>query len=115
MTFYEWLAAVFGDRGAIALAGAAGGLVRWLTLRSHPVDGIIAIVIGAITAIYAGPLAEPAIDALLGGVIIEAERRASFGGFLIGLGGVTVTGFILDFWRAKRGTLDEEHNKDSDK
>lgn len=103
MSFHDLLTAVFGAKGPVVLAGALGGLVRWLTLRSHPLDGIIAIVVGAIAAGYLGPLAEPAMDALLGGVIVEESSRASFGGFIIGLGGVSITGFVMDFWRAKRG------------
>lgn len=102
-----------GSAAGVALAGAAGGLVRWLTLRSHPIDGVISIVVGAILAVYAGPLAEPLINGLLGGVIVEPERRASFGGFLIGLGGVTISGFLLDYWRARK--VLGPHNKDKSK
>lgn len=102
MTFGDIIAAILGEKGQVALAGAAGGLVRWLTLRSRPLDGFIAIVVGAISAIYLGPLAEPAIDALLGQVIVEDASRGAFSGFIIGLGGISVTGFIMDVWRAQR-------------
>lgn len=102
MTFGDILASILGEKGQVALAGAAGGLVRGLTLRSRPLDGFISIVVGAISAIYLGPLAEPAIDALLGQVIVEESSRGAFSGFIIGLGGITVTGFIMDVWRARR-------------
>lgn len=99
---------ILGEKGQVALAGAAGGLVRWLTLRSRPLDGLVAILVGAISALYLGPLAEPAIDALLGNVIVEESSRGAFSGFVIGLGGISITGFVMDFWseRRKRGNDD---------
>lgn len=108
MTLSDVLQSVLGPKGQVALAGAAGGLVRWLTLRTRPLDGIIAIVVGAISAIYLGPLAEPAIDALLGSVILDDLSRSSFSGFIIGLGGVTLTGLVMDTWSRRRQQGDDE-------
>lgn len=102
MSLSDLLTAILGEKGQIALAGAAGGLVRWLTLRSRPLDGVIAIVVGALSALYLGPLAEPAINALLGNVIVEESSRGAFSGFILGLGGISVTGFVMDFWAEKR-------------
>lgn len=102
MSLGDILTSILGEKGQVALAGAAGGLVRWLTLRSRPVDGLIAIAVGAISAIYLGPLAEPAVNALLGTIVVEESSRSAFSGFIIGLGGITVTGFVMDVWRARR-------------
>ena len=35
MTLGEFIKSLIGDQGIAALAGAAGGVVRWLTLRSR--------------------------------------------------------------------------------
>lgn len=110
MTWSELVALVLGERGQVILAGAAGGLVRWLTLRSRPLDGFIAVVVGAISAVYLGPLAEPAVDALLGQVIIDESSRGAFSGFIIGLGGITVAGFVMDFWQARRKRKDDDES-----
>ncbi len=108
MTLSDVLTAILGEKGQVALAGAAGGLVRWLTLRSRLLDGLVAVLVGAISATYLGPLAEPAIDALLGNVIVEDASRGAFSGFIIGLGGISVTGFVMDFWAERRRRRDEE-------
>lgn len=105
MTFHEMIVAILGDRGAVALAGAAGGLVRWLTLRSHPVDGIIAVAVGFICAAYLGPAATPLVDSIFSPPGVPpgvSPSSAEVSGFVIGIGGVTVSGFVLDFWRARR-------------
>jgi len=108
VTLSDVLAMILGEKGQVALAGAAGGLVRWLTLRERPLDGVIAVVIGAVSSIYLGPLAEPAINALLGTVMLEASSRSAFSGFIIGLGGTTVTGFVMDVWSARRRKSQKE-------
>jgi hypothetical protein len=98
----DFFNAFAGQKAQVVLAGAAGGLVRWLTLRSAWRDGTISVIVGSISALYLGPLAEPAIDALLGTFVADPASRYTFSGFIIGLGGVSVSGFVMDFWRARR-------------
>lgn len=115
MTFGDFVAGLFGEKGQIALAGAAGGLVRWLRLKSHWTDGVIAIIVGSITAIYLHPLAEPLVDGLLGSVVVDASSRAALSGFVIGLGGVGVAGFVIDAIAARmQRKRDEEEDSDDD-
>lgn len=95
------------DKSQLLLAGALGGMVRWLTLRSHWSDGLIAIVVGAICALYVSPLALPAMTPFLGNLGVPAESSSGLAGFLIGLGGITVSGLIMDIWRARRKLVDE--------
>lgn len=96
---WEWLT---GDAGQAAVAGALGGLVRWFSLRENWRDGVLTTIIGAICAVYLGPLAVPALEPLVGKLIIDPERQAGFSGFMIGLGGVAVAGFVIDVWKALR-------------
>ena len=99
---HDLLVWFFGEKAQVAIAGAAGGLVRWLTLRAHWHDGLISIVAGAICALYLGPLAQPAITAMIGTFVLDPTSRASFSGFIIGLGGVSVAGFVMDVWKSRR-------------
>jgi len=93
---------IAGPTVQVALAGAAGGLVRWITLRSPWQDGGLMIIVGGLSAIYLGPLAEPAITALIGSFVIDEISRKTFSGFAIGLGGIGVAGIVIDFWKTKR-------------
>lgn len=86
------------DAGTAAMAGAAGGLVRWLTLRERPRDGIAALVVGSICALYLGPLAEPMLAPVVGA--ISAGRDADgFASFVVGLGGIGLSGFVIETLR----------------
>lgn len=107
----DWLT---GDKGQLLLAGALGGVVRWLTLRDHWSDGLISIVVGAICALYISPLAIPAIAPALGAMNVPPESIHSLSGFLIGIGGITVSGLIMDLWRARKAAI-EESDKEPEK
>jgi hypothetical protein len=97
--FWAWLLA---DKGQLAVAGALGGVVRWLSLREDWRDGLVSITVGAICAVYLSPLAIPLFDSVLGKIVVDAAARHSFSGFLIGIGGIAVSGLVLDVWKARR-------------
>ncbi len=92
----------------LLLAGALGGMVRWLTLRDHWVDGLISIVVGAICSLYLSPLVIPSVTPMLGAVNIAPDSVSGLSGFLIGIGGITVSGLVMDLWRARRKKLKGE-------
>ena len=91
---HDFLVFLFGEKGQVAIAGAAGGLVRWLTLRDKWQDGLVSVIVGALSALYLGPLAQPLITALIGTIVIDPSSRISFSGFVIGLGGVALAGGV---------------------
>jgi len=97
--FLAWL---LGDKPQIAIAGALGGMVRWMTLRDNWRDGLIAIAVGAICAVYLSPLAYPIIDVVLRNIIVDAQARTLLSGFMVGIGGIGVVGFVMDLWKARR-------------
>ena len=103
--FISWLA---GDKGQLAIAGALGGLVRWLTLREHWKDGFVSLIVGAICAVFLAPLALPAIEPILGKIIADASARGTLSGFVIGIGGIVVAGFVIDVWKALRRKTEGE-------
>ena len=77
------------------LAGALGGLVRWLTLRERWQDGLASMTVGAICAYYAAPALHPQISTLVG----SGEGGHALTGFLVGIGGIVVVGLVIDGWR----------------
>lgn len=92
---------IFGDKAQMAVAGALGGVVRWLTLRSSAVDGLISIVVGAICAVYLGPVCLPLIEPVLGKIVLDENARAGLSGFFIGIGGIGVSSFIMELWQRR--------------
>ncbi|MCQ0986383.1 hypothetical protein [Jiella marina] len=108
MKLFEWL---FSADARLLLAGALGGCVNWLTRKATLWDGVTQIVVGAICAVYLSPLFLPAITPMLGEIIATPEELARLSGFAIGLGGVSVSGFFLDFWHRYR---DRAKGKDRD-
>lgn len=77
------------------IAGAAGGIVRWATLRLHWKEGLIALVVGSICALYLGPIAEPLLDPIIGRLAPQGDPKG-FASFFVGLGGVALTGLLID-------------------
>ena len=93
------------ERTQLVVAGALGGLVRWLTLRDHWTDGLVSIVVGAICSLYVSPLALPALSPLLGNIGMPLDSVTGLSGFLVGIGGITASGFFIDLWRARKRML----------
>ena len=89
------------EPGKLAIAGALGGMVRWVTLRDNWREGVPTLIVGAIAAVYLGPLVEPVIAPPVEGVApdVNTMRLAAF---LTGVGGVGIVGIVLDFVRWKR-------------
>lgn len=102
-----------GDKAQLLLAGALGGIVRWMTLRDHWSDGLISMVVGSLSAMYLAPLAVPSLIPVLRNISVAAENVGPLSGFLIGIGGVTVSGFVLDAWRLRRRLLKAKNEEES--
>ena len=99
MVDLSWLG---GDKAQMLIAGALGGVVRWLTLRDHWSDGIISVVVGAICSVYLSPLVTPGLVPMFGAINIARDSTNSLSGFIIGIGGITLSGMVMDLWRARR-------------
>lgn len=89
------------DAGQMAMAGAAGGLVRWLTLREHWRDGAVSLIVGSICALYLGPLAEPMLAPVVGKIAAQGDAKG-FSSFVVGLGGIGIAGFVIETLRRFR-------------
>lgn len=107
--FFNWL---FGDKGQLVVAGALGGVVRWMTMRDRWGDGLIAVFVGAVCAFYLSPLVLPMLVPVLGGLQVVPESVTGISGFVAGIGGITLSGFVLDLWRARKRLFAKEQNLD---
>ena len=83
------------DAASAILAGALGGVVRWATLRTNWKEGVVAIIVGAICAVYLGPLIEPLLEPIFGSIAPDGDAHG-LTGFICGIGGITLAGVILD-------------------
>lgn len=101
---WAWLA---GAKGQLAISGAMGGVVRWLTLKERIGDGLVSIAVGGITATYVGPIGVPLLKPLLGVLVDDTASQGTLSGFVVGLGGITATGLFIDLWRARRKAAKE--------
>lgn len=88
------------DPGRTIVAGAAGGVIRWVALRESWKDGLTSIIVGAICAVYLGPLVEPVLEPLIGKLVIDEGSRSGFSGFVVGLMGIGLAGFVIDVSKA---------------
>lgn len=104
VTLWEFFAS---DKAELAAAGAAGGLVRWLTLRERPREGLISVTVGALCSLYLGPVGSPMLEPMIGKLTTEPSNAMGVSGFLIGVGGMAVSGFVLDLWQLRRKQLTE--------
>ena len=97
-SWFQWL---WSEPGQAALAGAAGGIVRWITLHESHREGLFSLVVGALCAIYLGPLTDPLLDPIVAKLAPRGES-AGFASFIMGLGGISIAGFLIDLIRARR-------------
>lgn len=99
--FLSWLAT---EPGKAAVAGALGGIVRWLTLRPSWKEGGATLIIGSICAVYLGPVALPLIEGSIG-KIVPGGDMAGLSSFLVGIGGISLSGLVLDIFDRRRREL----------
>ncbi len=95
---FSWIGS---EPGKAALAGAAGGIVRWITLRHSWKEGATTLVVGAICAIYLGPVALPVVEASVG-KILPGGDMSGLSSFLVGIGGISLSGMIMDIFDRRR-------------
>lgn len=97
-----WIA---GETGRAMVAGAAGGLLRWLGQESKRLlDGIGAVTTGAICALYLGPVVGGALGAV-GIHLGDGANADSAAGFLAGLAGMSLAKVaiaLIETWAARQ-------------
>lgn len=102
--FIDWL---FSDPGKAAVAGALGGIVRWITLRHNWREGSVTLVVGAICAIYLGPLIVPIIEPIVGAISPNSDADG-LSAFLVGIAGISLSGMMIDIFDRRRRDVNKE-------
>lgn len=93
----------------VALAGLCGGVTRWIGegQRFWP-QGLSTVLLGLMTAIFLWPIARPLTESVTGALEMGPFEGLMFGGFVSGLTGVTLVGFVIDIMRSRRRRFVEE-------
>ena len=110
LKFGELMGWAYTDSGKIVLAGALGGLVRWVTLRNSWTEGISSMVVGGICALYLGPLITPLLEPVIGSIAPDGDAQG-FASFVTGLGGISISGILIDIINTRRESLTDEEDK----
>jgi hypothetical protein len=85
------------ETSSLAIAGALGGIVRWVTLRPDWREGVGAIIVGGICAQYLGPLIPLFLMQVFGAAAVQnLSADPALYGFLVGLFGISMTGWLLE-------------------
>lgn len=85
---------------AAVMAGLAGGVAHWIARRKSPREGVMAMVVGGLTAVYVGPFASSIIGLPIVAMNYITGAQADpalFGAFVCGLGGVSIVELLQDF------------------
>lgn len=83
-----WLA---GESGRAVVAGAAGGVLRWLMQDQRRVrDGIVSVVGGVVASVYLGSVVAAILSSAVGPVAGAAPS-----GFIAGLAGMSLAKIIV--------------------
>lgn len=90
------LAWVVGEGGRVVIAGAAGGLIRWIMdERRRFRDGAIAVITGAIFANYGTPVGTVLLNNWFGPLDAGNDQIRDSAAFAMGIGGMTVGKLIM--------------------
>ena len=88
-----------------ALAGGLGGMVKWMGMALPWKDGVVAILVGAICATYLAPIGDAMLEPILGKLLASEKQANHLGGFVVGIIGIGIVGFIMGFfntWQASK-------------
>ncbi|MBY6119540.1 hypothetical protein KUV64_27335, partial [Mameliella alba] len=98
-----WLA---GETGRAVIAGAAGGLYRWLMQERRRLrDGIVAVAAGALAAQFLGPVVLAGLR-LVGLKLQGTEAElAPTAGFLAGLAGMSIAKMLVALMETQAARL----------
>lgn len=96
---------VAGETGRAMVAGAAGGLLRWMGQERRRLrDGVLAVASGSIAALYLAPVVI-GILAAVGLDLGQGEAADRAAGFLAGLAGMSfakVVIALIETWAARQ-------------
>lgn len=86
--------------GMAAFAGIAGGVLRWVSEKEKPIDGLATVIAGALTAIYIGPPATYVVARWLQMPVDEPQLVAGVS-FVVGVGGISIGSLLVSAFRSR--------------
>lgn len=90
------LAWALGEGGRVIIAGAAGGLIRWIMEEKRRIrDGAVAVITGAIFAKYGTPIGAVLLDNWFGPMTSDNDQIRDSAAFAMGIGGMTVGKLLM--------------------
>ncbi|MAU21106.1 MAG: hypothetical protein CMH13_11305 [Martelella sp.] len=105
-----WRDALTTEEGRLALAALAGSAVAAVMEWQGVLPAARRVAVGATAAYFLGPVGVPLFQWAGGLANIPLEPSASVGGFIMGVGGVTIVEFIIKVWHFRLREID--HDKD---
>lgn len=98
VTPLEWIA----DKMPLAVAGGLGGLSRSLSAERWSLREFFAnITVGGIASVYFGPVGTAVLTPVISFAVDDPIKREALGGFLVGIGGITLVQIIASAWRLR--------------
>jgi hypothetical protein len=74
---------------------------RWVPLREHWRDRVLSLLVGSIYAAYLGPLVATLLEPVIGKLGPNGDG-VRFSSFVVGIGGMSISGLIIDIFPARR-------------
>lgn len=108
VTPLEWIA----DKMPLAVAGGLGGLSRSLSAKRWSLREFFAnITVGGIASVYFGPVGTAVLTPVISFAVDDPIKREALGGFLVGIGGITIVQFIVTVWRIRSVIVAKQADK----
>lgn len=101
---------IVGESGRAAIAGATGGLVRWLVSeKRHLRSGVLSVVVGAFMSQYATPLMLALLEKSFGELRGEVGNT---GAFFTGIVGMSMAKLVIAYIEARGDALSKNGASD---
>lgn len=95
---------------SVGVSGAAGGFFRWVAIKPRKwTELLISVTAGFISAIYLLDIVRPLVAPFT-----EAAVTDRLAGFIAGVLGISISGFIVDafsVWKKLKGEEDKKKNE----
>lgn len=111
----DWLAILTAPGVQISVAGGFGGISRWLFIiimdrKMGFQQGMATILLGGILGFFVSPHMGNALASLpfMDGLATDSDKLPTFNAFALGILGVAVIGYAIDWANKRKEKLDGE-------
>ena len=103
-----------GESGKVFIASGAGGLARWMSVKSERRrirDGVVAVISGAIAGSYMWPAVLGMMSLISGRVLEPSADNVAMAAFVAGTMGMSAVKIIIALIEARAKALSETRNE----